>query len=894
MIGQVISHYRILEELGRGGMGIVYKAEDTKLDRLVALKFLPSHLAASEQDKVRFIQEAKAAAALNHPNVCSVIDIQEDDGQMFIVMEYVDGVTLRHKVPIQKLEDAMSYGIQIGEALQEAHNKGIVHRDVKAENIMVNARNQIKVMDFGLAKLKGSLKLTRTSSTVGTLAYMAPEQIQGADADARSDIFSFGIVLYEMLTGHTPFRGEHEAAMMYSILNEEPDPIQQHRPELSAEFSHILAKALEKDPEDRYQSVTDMVVDLRRLKKQSTKVLRMSTKPGTPGVKPTPEEKESVEITPIPKADWLRRRRVLIQAVFGLLVLAALVAGILLYRGAGTGPAGPTQERKMMAVLPFENLGPPEQEYFADGLTEEVTNRLSGLSGLGVIARSSAVQYKKTTTTLKQIGEELGVGYVLQGTVRWGTSTDRGTRVRVSPVLIKVSDGTQIWSQPYDAVFSDVFKIQSDIASQVAGALGVTLLQPERKSLEASHTENSEAYDVYLRGNEYSHRSYKEQDFRIAIQMFEKAIELDPKFALAYARLSEAHSAMYWFHYDHTKERLVRAKTTVDEALKLDPGLPEAHASLGYYYYWGYLDYDNALKELVLAQKSRPNDSRILLGIGAVQRRQGKFDSAAATMTKATELDPRSSELAFNTAETYGLLRSYPEAERFNDRAIALAPDLTPPYNYKAHLYLVWGGEIKKAREVLQRTSMIAGAEEDQEILLTRALIEMFEGNYKEALAVISSSPSKPFDDQFQFIPRVQLLAEVYGLMNQRELQRAYHDSARILLERKILEQPEDARFHSALGISYAGLGRKEEAIREGKRGVELLPISKEAWRGTYRVRDLAKIYVMVGEYAAALDQLEVLLSRPSEISASWLRIDPTWAPLRNDPRFQKLIAEKR
>jgi len=284
--GQQIGHYKILEKLGEGGMGVVYKAHDTKLDRTVALKFLPHHLIQEERERARFLQEAKAAAALNHPNVCTIIDILESNGQQFIVMEYVDGVTLKEKTQKGGLVDlaaAISYGVQIAEALEEAHSKGIVHRDIKSENIMVNSRNQIKVMDFGLAKLKGSLKLTRTSSTVGTLAYMAPEQIQGGAVDARSDVFSFGIVLYEMLSGgQTPFRGEHEAAMMYSILNEDPEPISKYRPDIPSELLHILNRALEKDPEERYQTVRDMLIDLRRLQRRSTRVLRTSTSPAPP------------------------------------------------------------------------------------------------------------------------------------------------------------------------------------------------------------------------------------------------------------------------------------------------------------------------------------------------------------------------------------------------------------------------------------------------------------------------------------------------------------------------------------------------------------------------------------------------------------------------------------
>src|SRR5271169_1894321 len=275
MLGQTILHYKISEKLGEGGMGVVYKAHDTKLDRIVALKFLPLHLTANDAEKARFMQEARAAATLNHPNVCTIYRIDEFEGQQFIEMECIDGETLRRKIPVQKTDDALNYAIQIGEALHEAHAKGIVHRDIKADNIMVNSKNMIKVMDFGLAKLKGSLKLTKTSSTVGTLAYMAPEQIQGAEVDGRSDIFSFGVVLYEMLTGHMPFRGEHEAAMMYSIINEEPEPLTKYLPGASSELLHIFGRALEKNPEERYQSVHDMVIDLRRLKKESTKVSRI-------------------------------------------------------------------------------------------------------------------------------------------------------------------------------------------------------------------------------------------------------------------------------------------------------------------------------------------------------------------------------------------------------------------------------------------------------------------------------------------------------------------------------------------------------------------------------------------------------------------------------------------
>ncbi|HEY6191189.1 MAG TPA: protein kinase [Bacteroidota bacterium] len=892
MIGKIFAQYKILQKLGEGGMGVVFKAEDTKLDRFVALKFLPEHLTSHEAERARFLQEAKSASALNHPNVCTIYDIREEEGQQFIVMEYVDGVTLRQKIPVQKLPDALGYAIQIAEALHEAHSKGIVHRDIKAENIMINAKNQVKVMDFGLAKLKGSLKLTRTSSTVGTLAYMAPEQIHGGEVDGRSDIFSFGIVLFEMLAGRTPFRGDHEAAMVYSIVNEEPESIEKLRPDLPAALTNLIQRALEKDPADRYQHADDIASELRRIQKQSTRVTRTSIdRPASaPEASHTSVSTSSQPaLTPEPAA----KRKAIIPIVIGAVLVIGAVAGFLLLRGGSTASKATSQGRMMVAVLPFENLGTPDQEYIADGITEEITSRLSGLSGLGVIARTSVMQYKKTTKTLQQIGSELGVEYVLQGTIRWGTATEGGMRVRVNPALIKLSDATQVWSQPYDAVSTDVLKLQSDIATQVAGALGITLLQPERKSIESRPTENSEAYDAYLRGMAYFRRSYAEQDFRIGLEMFQKAVDLDPKFALAWAKLSENHSAMYWFYFDHTQEGLAKAKAAVDEALRLDPNLPDAHAALGLYYYWGSLDYDNALREFALAAKVRPNDSQLLMSIGSVKRRQGKFEEAAASMTKGMELDPRSSEVIYNAAQTYALMRNYAEAEKLIERSVSITPDLLDRSDYRISLCLLSAGDTKKARSIMRDMSSIPGFESDAGTVWLRTFIEMCDGNYEEGIRVITASPAQANDHQFEFVPKNLVLGELYGLLKQPAKARAEYDSARELIERKVHDRPDDSRLHSALGITYAGLGRKEDAIREGKKGVDLLPVSKEAWRGAYRVRDLARIYAMTGEPDAAMDQLEHLLSIPAEISVPLVRIDPRWAPLRGTPRFQAAVAAR-
>jgi len=889
MIGQTISHYRIIEKLGEGGMGVVYKAHDTKLDRLVALKFLPHHLTADESEKARFLQEARAASALNHPNVCTIYRIEEHDGQQFIEMEYVDGMTLkkrRESSPLT-LNDAMGYAIQIGEALQEAHSKGIVHRDIKSENVMVNSKNQVKVMDFGLAKLKGSLKLTRTTSTVGTLSYMAPEQITGGEVDHRSDTFSFGVLLFEILTGHFPFRGEHEAAMVYSIVNEEAETASKYLPDVSPELLHIFNKSLEKDPDDRYQAVGEMVVDLRRLKKESAKVKRPSPVHETLPQVPVTESTSSASH---PISSRSTRSKLIVTAGIAAIVVAALV---VIFRFPFRTETGGQTEKQKLVVLPFENLGSPDQEYFADGITEEITSRLSGLSGLGVIARSSAKQYKKTTKTLKQIGDELGVGYVLQGSIRWSALPEGGSRVRINPALVKISDETQVWSQPYEAVMSDAFKLQSDIASQVVGALGITLMQPERRALEAPLTENSEAYDYYLRGREYFTRSYNQKDWRTGEQLLQRALDLDPRFAAAHAVLSKVNMSMYWFFYDHSEERVLKAKSHAEQALALDPYLADAHGAMGYYYYHGRLEYNKAIGEFEAALKLQPNNVDVIVGVASVRRRQGRASEALENFLKATEIDPRATTAHYNVGETYGLLRQYADADRNYSRAISLAPDGAFPYISKAWNYISWTGDVAKAMAVMDEAIKNNVDTKSEVFMQDLATILIFSGRFDEALSQLSSGPKLFSENQFQFSTKDLLTAIAYNNMGKPERARPYYQSATTTLKGEIGKRSDDARLHSALGLALAGLGKKEDAIREGKRGVELMPVTKEAWRGAYREFELAKIYAMVGEQEPAIDILEHLLTMPFNASAHWLSLDPVWTPLRTNARFQKLIAEK-
>jgi len=875
MIGKIILHYRILEKLGSGGMGVVYKAEDTKLQRTVAVKFLSQDLTRDEEAKKRFMHEAQAASALDHPNIGTIYEVgQTDDGQMFIVMAYYDGETLKGKIERgpQPIDEAIGIALQIGQGLAKAHGKEIVHRDIKPANIMITSDKVVKIVDFGLAKLAGRTKLTKDDSTLGTVAYMSPEQAQGAEVDHRSDIFALGIVLYEMLTGQMPFKGDYEQAVVYSTLHEEPEPITGLRTGVPMELERIVSKCLAKEPSDRYQQVNELIVDLRRMKKEK-QLKETLTRAGV--------------TAKIPK----RRVRsfVRVVAIIGVLILA--VVGYFFFAPSETDVI---TQRKMLAVLPFENLGPPDQEYFADGITEEIMSRLATIRALGVISRTSTSQYKQTDKTLQQIGEELGVEYILEGTVRWEPIPDGPSRVRVTPQLIRVSDDTYLWSDRYNAVLADIFQVQSDIALQVSEALNLALLKSERRSLAVKPTDNLEAYDAYLRGMDYYNRSqeiWSEEELRIALQMYQKAIELDSTFALAYARLALAHVWMVRLSFDRTEERLAKIKKTVDKALQLDSDLPDAHLALGFYYSTEHLQYDRAQKEFAIALEHQPNNSEVLWAIGRTQWNQGRFQEALVNLKRASELNPRTGSLACHVGGTYFALHNYPEADRFHDRAVSLTPDRACPYYCKAWIYLNWDGDTKKARVVLEEASQKVGLEGSPPILFPWVILDVFDGNYQEALDRLSSGSSEAFEWQdYYYIPKAQLYAQIYGLMNRPQLEQVYYDSARIFLEAKLRERPEDTRFHSSLGIAYAGLGRKEEAIREGKLAVELLPVSRDAMSGPTRVENLARIYVMVGEYDAAIDQLEFLLSIPRMDLYPLLQLDPGWAPLRDHPRFQKLL----
>jgi len=869
MVGRTVSHYKILSKLGEGGMGVVYKAEDLKLHRFVALKFLPPHLGA-DHEKQRFVHEAEAASALDHPNICTIHEIDETpDGQMFIVMSCYQGESLAAKIergPL-KLDEATEIVTQVASGLSKAHEKGIVHRDIKPGNIFLTSDGLAKIVDFGLAKLATQTKLTRSGTTVGTVMYMSPEQARGDEVDRRSDIWSLGVVLYEMITGRLPFKGEHEPAVVYSIMNEQPEPVTALRTGVPMELERVIDKCMAKKPEERYQHADEIVADLRRLKTL---------------LADAPSRRSSVART-----RPARRANFLWPWVVTLAVVVAAVVGIM-YRQRAPSRVAPVSKRTMLAVLPFENLGPSEEEYFAAGITEEITSRLATIKELGVISRTSAVHYAGTNKTIRQIGEELGVDYILEGTVRWAQAPTGASRVRITPQLIRVSDDTHLWSEPYDRVIQDIFEIQSDIAQNVVKQLGLALLDKKHPAVESHPTENLDAYQAYLQAQYWAGQPhFAAANWERALQSYERAVEIDPGFALAYAKLSTAHARLYYFLYDFSEGRRLKAKTALDKAAELAPGDPMVHLASGYYNLLVERDVPKALGEFDIAARDLPDDADLLQAMADGFREQGQWTEAIEHYRRASELNPRSASLWVDLADTHWWMRRYTEANAACDKALALAPDQMWPYLSKAFNFWSWKGELKESRAVLE--AMPTDIRDDW-VDWAWFMQNLLEGKYRGALDRIASKSDGWIRIKVGAQPVSLLSAQVYEYLGEPERALTHYQTARVTLEAEVQAHPEDPRYHSSLGVTYAALGRKEDAIREGKRAVELLPMSKDAVYGIPYVIDLAHIYSLVGDHQAAVQELDHLLSVPSWISPGWLAADPRWNRLRDDPGFKQLI----
>ena len=869
------NRYQIIEELGKGGMGRVYKVLDKEIGEKVALKLLNPEIAAESSTVERFRNELKTARQISHKNVCRLYHFAIEEGTSYITMEYVRGEDLKSMLRMMgRLSPGQAILIarQVCEGLAEAHKLGVVHRDLKPHNLMIDRDGNVKIMDFGIARSLKTKGITGTGVMIGTPEYMSPEQVEGHETDERSDIYALGVILYEMLTGRVPFEGETALGIALKHKTEIPADPRKINNQIPEDLARLILRCLEKDKERRFQPAEELSAEFDRIEKGI---------PVTDRIVPKGKPHTSKEITTKFKNKW--------RAIAVVALIAVAGVGAILYFSRGKPVTKASTHR--IVVLPFENLGAPEDEYFADGITDEIIARLTSISELSVIARNSAMQYKKTQKTIEQIREELGTDYILSGTIRWQKSAEGASQVRVTPMLVRATDSTQIWANVYDQPIAEVFGMQSDISKEVVAALGIALLNPEKEPVETKPTANMEAYDCYLRGMDYFYggRAY-ERDNRLAIEMFEKSVALDPGYLQAYAQLARVRANYYWLHFDRSETWVAMVKDAVDRAVQISADAPETNMALGYYYYHVRLDYENALKHFFQAKDKQPRNPVIIEGIAYVKRRQGKLNEAATYLEQAAKLDPISPEINLNLGQTQSLLGSYEDAERSYDRVVFLNPHYYEGYEFKARLYLYKEGNIQRTRQVLGEAGQALGSLKPNSIMYLWVLTYVFDGEYQQALERLASVSEDAFSDQFHFVPKTSLSAQIYGLMDKPELERQQYESTRKFLEQKTREDPEDSRYWSALGIALAGLGQKREALQAAEKSVELLPISKEAYRGTKRAEDLAHVYTMVGEYDKAFDQIEYLLSIPGELSVALLKLDPVWAPLRALPRFQKLV----
>ena len=606
----------------------------------------------------------------------------------------------------------------------------------------------------------------------------------------------------------------------------------------------------------------------------------------------TPEaEAAAIQAQAEARKEVIGRRRLLTWRNAGLSFLVALaVWGVVATGWLLFGERATPEEidaRKSIAVLPLENLSREEAtEPFTDGIHDDILTHLSRIADLKVISRTSVVEYRDTRKNLRQIADELGVATILEGGVQRS-----GNRVRINVQLIDAETDEHLWAETYeeDLTAESVFAIQTAIARRIASALEAQLTPEESERIAARPTDNLEAYDYYLRGNHYFRRSYEEEDYRIAVRMFERAVELDPEFAVAWATLSAAHSGMYWERFDRIEDRLLQAERAVQEAFRLSPDLPEAHLALGYFYYWGHLDYGRALEEFEKALLGLPGSSPLFGGIGAVQRRQGRWEEAAANFIRAAELDPRNSREPHEVGGTYMAMRRYAEAMQYMDRAIALRPDWGHMYVDKALCHLLWRGDVDQAAQSLRE---IVRLNQFSANLFTRRSnvripFELFFEEYRDRLDRVVVSDFGADTLYYYFFK-----AEYLAFEGDDRAAQIYYDSARAVLESLSIARPDDPQIHTRLGRAYAGSGRRDEAMRAGRRAVELLPVTREALIGPYYVLNLAEISVIVGDYDTAIEALEQALSVPSFISVPLLRVDPLYDPLRDNPRFQALLAK--
>jgi eukaryotic-like serine/threonine-protein kinase len=890
MVGESIGHYRVESLIGVGGMGEVYLARDERLGREVALKFLPEQLTADKIQLSRFKSEARVASALNHPNILTVYEIGVEGNRHFIATEFIKGVTLRASLGHGRMNvhDALEIAAQVASALSAAHEAGVVHRDIKPENIMLRPDGYVKVLDFGIAKLTEQqpasdqhdpattmLLQTHPGLVMGTARYVSPEQTRGQSTDARSDIWNLGVVLYEMVGGIPPFQGETPSDCIASILTTEPPPLSSVAPGVSTELQSIVQKALRKNRNERYQTIAEMLADLRSLKG------RLELQAAAPKIKALGEA----------IARTIKRHKLGASLT---LATATLLAGAIAYFFYFTAPAQSPNE-KSIAVLPFENLSEDKSNaYFADGIQDEILTRLSKIADLKVISRASTQRYKKKSQKPSEIAKQLGVANLLEGSVQ-----KTNDQVRVNVQLIRAADDSHLWAETFDRKLTDIFSVESEMAKAIADQLQAHLSGREEQVIAARSTDNPEAYDAYLRGLAYTLKTGPSPADALGAQKYlREAVRLDPKFALSWALLSYVDALGYvTLNLQPTVALREEARDAAETALTLQPNLGEAVLAKGYYHYACLKDYDTAVRYFEQARQFLPNSSQIPESLAYVARRRGQWDRSESYFNEAERLDPRNVNLLSAHAASFIVLRRFAEALRKLDQVLDIIPDDVDTLAQKAAIAQA-KGDLPQAAELLAPLHPNA---DDTTAFGTQVYQAILERHTAQIISRLKEVLTKPdpalgyFNGQLRFwLGWAQEVAGDHASAKESWRQ------ARSELEPFLQEQPENYVLIGDVALTNMGLGDKAAALALSERAMTVVPIEKDAVDGPSPIEILARVSAQMGEPDRAIAALQKVLSIPYTgplasnvpLTPALLRLDPMFDPLRNDPRFQKLILE--
>jgi serine/threonine protein kinase/tetratricopeptide (TPR) repeat protein len=860
--------YELLEEIGRGGQGVVYRARQKSLNRVVALKVIALGHWATEAHLRRFRLEAETVASLDQPGIVPIYEVGEQDGQCYFTMKFIEGDRLDRIVRNGSMSILRAGHIlaELARTVQYAHERGVLHRDIKPGNVLIDANGKAHLTDFGLAKLiEKESTITNTHDVLGTPSYMAPEQITGAkELTSAMDVWGLGAVLFEMITGRAPFLASAKYELIRQVLESEPPRPRSLNRKVDVDLETICLKCLEKEPARRYSSALALAEDLECwLRKEPVQARR---------------------------SGMLMRGRKLIQRNLTTAALVASLGVVAIAFGLTIWKTQPVKLANGIAVLPFENLSDAnESASLTDGMQDDILTKLAKIADLKVISRTSVMRYRGDQD-IREIGQTLNVSHVLQGSVR-----KAGTKIHVNVQLIDVLSDSHVWAEQYDRNAGDVFAIQSEVALKVAEQLHVKMSPAEKRSIRRAPTTDLTAFDLHARAKNLfltaSFSNSGKEDLLEAADLLNQAVARDPSFFQAYCQLTWTHDLLYNLGHDHTPARLALAEAAIRAAFRLQPDEGEAHLARADNFYRGYLDYESAVAELELARVSLPNDSRIFELKGYVEYRQGKYEEAVHDLEHAAGLDPRNIFTLQQITTGYILLQRYAEAKSAFARALLIEPDDVLTKVASAWVEFEWKADTSPLHHTIDSIRATNSAEMPHIVdgWLICALAERDVAAAKDALIV--AGQNTPFNDEAVHFNRHFVEGIIARLENNEGKAHAAFIAARAEQEKIIDAQPDYAPPLCVLGLIDAALGRKEKALGEARRAVELLPVEKDAMNGPLMTKYSAMIAAWVGEKDLACQQLATTIHDRGFVSYGQLKLYPFWDPLRGDPRFEKIVS---